>query len=61
MMVPERTVSNFSERKRKFLCCVQEVSCSSRAMTAKNIPEGVMHLQSCCFANLSLLLSTIVT
>ena len=35
MMVPERTVSKFSERKRKFLCCVQEVSCSSRAMTAK--------------------------
>ena len=60
----ERTISK--SRKRKFLCCVhllhkagawnKEVSCRSRATMAENVQKGMMHVQSCCIANLNLLL-----
>ena len=33
-----------------------EVSCRSRATTAKKCTKSVMHVQSCCFANINLLL-----
>ena len=55
----ERTVSKFSETYMKFLCCIyllhklgawnKEVSCHS---CARNVQTSMMHVQSCCFANL---------
>ena len=67
-VVSERTVSKFSERKRKFLCCVHLLNkagaWSSRKFDVavlqwrlRNVQESVMHVQSCCFVNARLLLS----
>ena len=61
----ERTVSKFRKRKRKFLRCARllgkagawnlEVSRRSRATTAKK-RKSVMHVHSCCCADIKLLL-----
>ena len=58
------TVSKFRKRKRKWLSCVPvldktciyALSRRSRAMTAKKCTKKVMHVQSCCSADLNLLL-----
>ena len=60
----ERTVSEFRKRKRNFLCCVHllrkvgtwnfHVAVVQR--WPKNVQKSVMHVQSCCFTNINLLL-----
>ena len=56
----DRTVSEFRKRKRNFLCCVHLLRkvgpCHSRATTAKKYAKNVMHVQSCCFTTINLLL-----
>ena len=62
----ERTLSQFGKKKRKFLCWVhqlhkagawnKEVSSRRLATTAKKCTKSVMHVQSCCFANVNRLL-----
>ena len=55
----------FRKRKRQSLPCVRVLHKtwnyafsrrSRRAVTAENVQNSVMHVQSCCFANLNLLL-----
>ena len=58
----ERTVSEF--RKRKFLYCVHHSTERAREIRKfhvavvqrrlRNVQKSVMHVQSCCFANINL-------
>ena len=61
----ERTVSKFRKRKRKFLCCVHLLHKASAKILAifmsqsrsdgkENVEKSMMHLQTCCFANIHL-------
>ena len=61
----ERTVSKFRKRKRKFLCCVHSLHKASAKILAifmsqsrsdgkENVEKSMMHLQTCCFANIHL-------
>ena len=61
----ERTVSKFRKRKRKFLCCVHLLHkasakilaifmSQSRSDSKENVEKSMMHLQTCCFANIHL-------
>ena len=64
----ESTISKFRKRKRKFLCCVQlpyyltgtrEIGKFHVAIVQRRlryVQKSVMHVQSCRFANVSLLL-----
>ena len=68
----ERSVSKCRKRKKKCLCCVhityfmkrgretRNHSCDSRATTAEKYKRNVMHVQSCCFADLKLFFFVIV-
>ena len=64
----ESTISKFRTRKRKFSCCVhlpyyltgtREIGKFHVAIVQRRlryVQKRVMHVQSCCFANVSLLL-----
>ena len=63
----ERTASKFRKRKRKLLCCVftssfkpvREIRRFHVAVVQRrlrNVQKSVMHVQSCCFDNVNLLL-----
>ena len=61
----ERTVPEFSNRKRNFLCCVHQFNSIKRAheirkfqvadlqRRPRSVPKTVMDVQSCCFANIN--------
>ena len=61
----ERTVSKFRKRKRTFLFCVHLLHKASAKILAifmsqsrsdgkENVEKSMMHLQTCCFANIHL-------
>ena len=64
----ESTISKFRKRKRKFACCVHLPYSITRTREIRkfhvavvqrrlrHVQKSVMHVQSCCFANISLLL-----
>ena len=64
----ESTISKFRKRKRKFLCCVhlpyyltgtREIGTFHVAIVQRRlryVQKSVMHMRSCCFAKVSLLL-----
>ena len=58
----ERIVSKLRKRKRKFLYCIHQLHkagtwggsfMSQTLTTSKKVQKSVMHLQSCCFANIN--------
>ena len=51
----QQTVSKF-RNKRNFLCCVHVFYQNGRVKLTEKCTKSVSHLQSCCFANLNLLL-----
>ena len=68
----ERTVSEFSKRKLKEISCAVFTNSIKRAREIRkfqvadlqrrlrNVQKSVMHVQSCCFANINLLLFVFV-
>ena len=68
----ERTVFTCIKRKRKVLCCVHLLHkallmCKIRTIHVavvqrrlRNVPKIVMHVQSCCFAYINLLLFAVL-
>ena len=62
----ERTVSDFRKRQRKFLCCVHQPHKQAREIRnfqvadlqrrLRNVQKSMMHVQSCCFADINRLL-----
>ena len=66
----ERTVSEFRKRKETILCCVhlgrkeaREIRKFHVAVVQRwlsNVQKSVMHVQSCCFTNIHLLLFAVL-
>ena len=62
----ERAVSDFRKRQRKFLCCVHQPHKQAREIRnfqvadlqrrLRNVQKSMMHVQSCCFADINRLL-----
>ena len=58
----ERTISELRKRKRNFLCYVhllrevRKFHVTVMQQSLKNVQKNVMHVRSCCFTNINLLL-----
>ena len=56
----EKEKENFCVVFAYFMKGQREISCRSRATTAKKCKKIAMHVQSCCFANINQLLAALV-